>query len=61
MESLMPTSPLATMVPIIKILVIMLTSMVSAPIGILSLKILSSNEDFPDTTYSTSAHTSHWV
>ena len=40
MESLMPTFPLATMVFIIKILVITLTNAMSAPIGILLFKIL---------------------
>ena len=39
-ESLIPSFTLATMVSIIKILVIMLTRLVCAPIGILSLKIL---------------------
>ena len=39
MESLIPTCTLAAMVPVIKILVITLTSLVFAPIGILSLKI----------------------
>ena len=40
MESLIPTSPLAAMVPIIKILVIVLTNLVSAPFRMLSLKII---------------------
>jgi hypothetical protein len=40
MESLVPTCTLAAMVPVIKILVIMLAGLVSAPIGILALKIL---------------------
>jgi len=40
MGSLVPTSPLATMVPIIKILVIVLTNLVSAPFRMLSLKII---------------------
>ena len=40
MESLIPTGTLAAMVPVIKILVITLISLVFAPIGILSLKIL---------------------
>ena len=40
MEALIPTATLATMVLIIKILVIMLTSVVPAPIRILSLKII---------------------
>ena len=40
MESLIPTSPLAAMVLIIKILVIMLTNVMSAPIGILLFKSL---------------------
>ena len=38
MESLIPTSPLAAMVFIIKILVITLTNAMSAPIGILLFK-----------------------
>ena len=40
MESLIPTSALAAMVFIIKILVITLTNVMAAPIGILSLKTL---------------------
>jgi hypothetical protein len=40
MESLIPTCTLAAMVPVIKILVITLTSLVSAPIGMLLLKTL---------------------
>ena len=39
-ESLIPTCTLAAMVPVVKILVITLASLVSAPIGILSLKSL---------------------
>ena len=39
-ESLIPTCTLAAMVPVVKILVIPLASLVSAPIGILSLKSL---------------------
>ena len=39
LESLMPTFPLAAMVLIIKILVITLTNVMSAPIGILLFKI----------------------
>jgi hypothetical protein len=38
LESLVPTCPLATMVLIIKILVIMLADAMSAPIGILLFK-----------------------
>ena len=38
MESLIPTFPLATMVLIIKILVILLTNAMSAPIGVLLFK-----------------------
>ena len=37
---MMPTSPVAPMVLIIKILVIMLTNAMSAPIGVLLIKIL---------------------
>jgi hypothetical protein len=40
LESLMPTSPLAAMVLIIKILVITLADAMSAPIGILLFKTL---------------------
>jgi hypothetical protein len=40
MESLIPTSPLAAMVLIIKFLVITLTNAMSAPIGIPLFKIL---------------------
>jgi len=40
LESLIPTSPLAAMVPVIKILVIVPTNLVSAPFRMLSLKII---------------------
>jgi hypothetical protein len=40
MESLIPAYPLATMVFIVKILVITLTNAMSAPIGMLLFKIL---------------------
>ena len=61
MESFMPTSPLATVVFIIKIPVITLTNAMSAPIGIVLFKILPVMRISRDTTHSTSAHTSHWV
>ena len=61
MESLIPTFPLATMVPIIKILVITLAGFVSGPIGVLLLKILPVMRVSLIPSYATSAHTSYWV